>query len=261
MGLGLKYLRKVNMERNFVRLNKIKTYFHEFRILSAIRVLCAELSRKLFDTYNLSSYSQAGEDRILLNVITNLGKTGFYVDVGCNAPQAYSNTFELYKRGWRGITIDANQQLINKHQRLRKRDISICAVISDQEREVVFTNFENSLFSSLDTEHISKWEKNRKIKEKKVVTTATLSSILDSCNAPKEFDLLSIDVEGHDFEVLSSLNLSIYRPKLIVIEMHGFDLLNPSSSKLYEYLRANDYRMIGYVVMNGYFSDVSTKKS
>jgi FkbM family methyltransferase len=207
MGLGLQYLRKVNMERNFVRLNKIKTYFHQFRILSAIRVLCAELSRKLFDTYNLSSYSQAGEDRILLNVITNLGKTGFYVDVGCNAPQAYSNTFELYKRGWRGITIDANQQLINKHQRLRKRDISICAVISDQEREVVFTNFENSLFSSLDTEHISKWEKNRKIKEKKVVTTATLSSILDSCNAPKEFDLLSIDVEGHDFEVLSSLDL------------------------------------------------------
>lgn len=241
-----------------MRLDKIKTYFNQLGILNAIRFLCAELSRKLFDPYNISSYSQTGEDRIL-NAI--LGETGFYVDVGCNHPQAYSNTFELYKRGWMGITIDANQQLIKKHKRLRKLDLSICAVVSDQEQEVVFTDFEDSLVSSLNSEHISEWEKIRKIKEKRVVNTVSLNSLLDSCNAPKDFNLLCIDVEGHDFEVLSSLNLSIYRPKLIVIEMHSFDLLNPSSSKIYEYLRTNDYRMIGYVIMNGYFSDISTKKS
>lgn len=240
-----------------MRLDKIKTYFHQFRILSAIRLLCAELSRKLFDPYNISSYSQTGEDRIINNI---LGEAGFYVDVGCNHPKAYSNTFELYKRGWTGITIDANQQLIKKHQRLRKRDLSICAVVSDHEQEVIFTDFEDSLVSSLNSEHISQWEKIRKIKEKRVVNTVSLSSILDSCGVSKYFDLLCIDVEGHDFEVLTSLNFSSYRPKLIVIEMHSFDLLNPSSNKVYEYLRSNDYKMIGYVVMNGYFSDVFAKK-
>jgi FkbM family methyltransferase len=245
--------------------NKIRTYFYQFRILSAIRFSCAELSRKLLDSCNIPSYSQTGEDRILANILGNTGfyvdgNTGFYVDVGCNHPQAFSNTFELYKRGWMGVNIDANQHLIKKHQRLRKRDLSICAAVSDQEQEVVFTDFEDSLVSSLSAEHISEWGKVRKIKEKRIVNTVSLSRILDGCNAPKDFDLLCIDVEGHDFEVLSSLNLSIYRPKLIVIEMHSFDLLDPSSSKIYEYLRVNDYKMMGYVVMNGYFSDVSTKK-
>ena len=161
MGLGLECLPEVNMGRNFVRFNKIKVYFHQFEMLSAIRFLCAELSRKLLDPYNISSYSQTGEDRILS---TTLGEAGFYVDVGCNHPQSYSNTFNLYKRGWTGITIDANQQLINKHQSLRKRDLSVCAVVSNQEQEVVFTDFEDSLVSSLSSEHISEWEKKRKIK-------------------------------------------------------------------------------------------------
>jgi len=241
-----------------VILDKIKTYFYQFSVLNAIRFFCAELSRKIFDPYNISSYSQTGEDRIVSNTI--LDNAGFYVDVGCNHPQVYSNTFELYKRGWTGITIDASQQLISKHQRLRKRDISICAVVSDQEKEVVFTDFEDSLVSSLNSEHVNEWQKIRKIKEKRVVNAVSLNSILDSCNAPKDFDLLSIDVEGHDFEGLSSLNLSVYRPKLIVVEMHNFGILDPSSNKIHEYLRDNSYKMIGYVVMNGYFLDISTKK-
>jgi FkbM family methyltransferase len=238
--------------------HKINVYFHQFGILNTIRFLCAILSQKLFDPYNVSSYSQAGEDRILHQIF--LRDAGFYVDVGCNHPQTCSNTFEFYKRGWRGINIDANQQLIKKHERLKKRDISICAVVSDQEKEVVFTDFEESLVSSLNPGHVAVWGKMTKIKEKRVVNTVLLSNILDSFSAPKDFDLLCIDVEGHDFEVLSSLNLSVYRPKVIIIEMHGFDLLNPSSSKVYQYLRTNDYRMIGYAVMNGYFSDISTRK-
>lgn len=241
-----------------MNIDKLKTYFLQFGILGATRFLCAELSQKIFDSYKISSYSQTGEDRILCSL---LGQTGFYVDVGCNHPQSYSNTFALYKKGWIGITIDANKELIQKHQRLRKRDISLCAVVSDQKREVIFTEFEDSLVSSLNLEHISEWEKKRKVKEKRVVKTVSLSSILDSCKAPKDFDLLCIDIEGHDFEVLSSLNLNIYRPKLIVIEMHKFDFLNPSLSKIYEYLKANHYKMIGYVIMNGYFADISPRNS
>jgi FkbM family methyltransferase len=243
------------VKRNLMNLDKFKTYFAQFTIFDAVRLLYVELSRKFFDPYNTASYSQTGEDRILCHI---LGETGFYVDVGCNHPQAYSNTFALYKRGWTGITIDANKELTQKHQKLRKRDLSICAVVSDHVEEITFTDFEDPLVSSLDNEHVKEWEKYRKVKTRRTVSTIPLNTILEDCKVPKRFDLLSVDVEGHDFEVLSSLDLKIYRPKLIVIEIHEFDLLNPSSNKIYKHLIANNYKMIGYVVMNGYFLDAQT---
>lgn len=245
----------MDIKEYIVNFDKINIFFCQFEFLNAIRFLCAELARKVFDPYNVSSYAQTGEDLIITSI---LGKTGFYVDVGCNHPKVFSNTFVLYKCGWTGITIDANKELIQKNQKLRKQDTSICAVVSDKKQEVAFTDFEDSLVSSLNTEVINHWQKTLKIKEQRIVNTVLLSTILDSHEVPKNFDLLSIDVEGHDFEVLSSLNLNIYRPKLIVIEMLEFDLLNPSSNKIYEYLRVNNYKMISYVIWNGYFLDSST---
>jgi len=214
-----------------MNLNKVTTLFHQFSALNAVRLLCAELTQKIFDPHCLLSYSQTGEDRILNSILDEAGnsilsETGFYVEVGCNHPQSYSNTFALYRKGWTGITIDANKNLIQKHQHLRRQDQSICAVISNKEQEVVFTDFEDSLVSSLDDEHINKWQEWRKVKEKRVVSTISLNTILSKHEAQKFFDLLCIDVEGHDFEVLCSLDLNTYRPKVIVIEMHDFDMLN-----------------------------------
>jgi hypothetical protein len=78
--------------------------------------------------------------------------------------------------------------------------------------------------------------------------------VLKSNDAPNVFDLLSIDVEGHDYEVITALDLDNYRPYLIVIEMHGFDVENPSG-RIYQYLTSRGYKMVGYAVMNGYFLD------
>lgn len=238
--------------------NKIKTFFFQFSLLNAIRFSCAELVRKILDSYNIPSYSMTGEDRILCHLLNQMGpygKTGFYVEIGCNHPQKISNTFVLYKRGWSGICIDANEEIVQNYQKLRKRDLSICAVISDKEQELIFTEFEDSGLSSLNLEHVNKWQKHTKIKGERVVNTVLLTVLLNEYNIPKDFELLCIDVEGHDFEVLSSLSFDKYRPKMIAIEMHEFDFLNPSSNNVYQHLTNLDYKMIGYVTMNGYFSD------
>ena len=239
---------------------RLKTYFSQFYLFNALRILFADLNRRIFDPFCIPSYSQTGEDRLITSIL-GVVKTGFYVDVGCNHPQSYSNTFLLYKRGWKGISIDANPQLIRKHQRLRYCDLSICAVVSDQEHEVVFTDFNDSLVSSLSPGHVSKWERLRSIKSKRLVNTVSLHTILSNHNAPSRFDLLCIDVEGHDLEVVTSLDFACFRPKLIVIEMHGFNLQSPRSCKTYCYLRSNNYTMVGFAIMNGYFLDASKRQS
>lgn len=232
---------------------KIRMLFKQFNMGNALRFLIAKVMQKTFDPHNFPSYSQFGEDRII-SVFFPTGE-GFYVDVGCNQPQYYSNTFSLYKSGWKGITIDGNSDLIREQRKQRKRDSSICAVVSNEKKDLLFTEFEASEVSTVNSAHVDEWKGKSEIIKERIVTPVSLETILNECKAPKRFDLLSIDVEGHEFEVLSSVNFHIYRPKLIIIEIHGFDLLNPLLSKAYEYLVSNNYKMVGYVIVNGYFID------
>jgi hypothetical protein len=51
-----------------------------------------------------------------------------------------------------------------------------------------------------------------------LVTVQTLSAIMSILEAPCEIDFLSIDCEGMDVEVLNSLDLSIWKPRLICME-------------------------------------------
>lgn len=238
---------------NFLNLKKINLYARRYGAFNGFRVFLAQRCRKVFDPHNISSYSQTGEDRIvshLLNV-----ERGFYVDVGCNHPQRFSNTFEFYKKGWRGINIDANSGLIDEHRRIRREDTSVCAVVSDEERDIVFTEFKDSLISSVSDSHVDQWKSVREIKEQRTVRAETLNAILERHQAPHRFDLLSIDVEDHDFEVLSSLDLEKYRPSVIVIEIHGFDIENPDQNDIYVHLKKHGYKMVGFVIANGYFTD------
>ncbi len=48
------------------------------------------------------------------------------------------------------------------------------------------------------------------------IKTQTLTKILEENHFPTQFELLSIDVEGVDFEVLKGLDLKIYQPEIFV---------------------------------------------
>jgi hypothetical protein len=70
-----------------------------------------------------------------------------------------------------------------------------------------------------------------------------------------EVDLLSVDVEGHDLNVLRSVDLDALRPKLIIVEMHHLDLGRLAESPINLHLEARGFRQIGYDTLNGYFVD------
>lgn len=237
---------------------RCKLLFHQLPFIAALKHLVFEVCRKLLNSNALVTYSQTGEDRIITALLgQSLLTQGYYVEVGSNHPEKYSNTFTFYEHGWRGITIDANSSLVALHRKTRKLDWAVNALISNTKEELLFTEFEDSLVSSANAEHVEEWKQLRKIKQQRHLPSVSLTKILIDKDAPKKFELLAIDVEGHDFEVLASLDLTQYRPKLIVIEMHGFDLLNPESSKVYRHLVQHHYKLLAYAVSNGYFYDTS----
>jgi hypothetical protein len=42
--------------------------------------------------------------------------------------------------------------------------------------------------------------------------------LLDEYEAPVDFDYLSVDTEGAEYEILAKLNFNKYRPKIITVE-------------------------------------------
>ena len=71
-----------------------------------------QILKKLYYTkYRKFSYSISNVDLIINRIFSKIDK-GTYIDLGCNHPIKYNNTYLLYKRGWSGINIDSDKTSI-----------------------------------------------------------------------------------------------------------------------------------------------------
>lgn len=165
-------------------------------------------------------YSQEGED-ILLDRLLGARASGFYVDIGAHHATRFSNTFALYRRGWRGINVDATPGSMDSFRSLRPRDINIETAVSDREAPLHVHLFREAALNTADAALAQSYEDEgwEKISEAEVSTRA-LSSLLDQ-HLPEgmPIDLLSIDVEGEEMAVLRSGDWERYRPEIIIIEV------------------------------------------
>jgi FkbM family methyltransferase len=227
--------------------------------------LSDQLVRRLQPDGTLS-YSQRGEDRAIefyLEVylgMTMRGRidtidTGFYVDVGCYDSVHLSNTFALYKKGWHGINVDANREVIDVFRERRPRDVSVHAALSDERERLKFHEFANRGLSSFDEEHVEKWEGRNRIVDEYWLETVTLTEVLDDHDAPEQFDLLDVDMEGFDLRVLRSLDFTRYRPRLILVEIHDTDAAAAHAHPVSSYLGERGYDLEGYALQTGFFVD------
>jgi len=204
------------------------------------------LYNKLNNYANIS-YSQEGEDRILFSLL-GLKRKGFYIDVGANHPQRFSNTFLFYNLGWHGINIDANNEVIVIFNKIRPNDLNIsCGVgLKEEVREfIVFNESEISTFVKKQAQNIK--EKNYfTVKETRQIEIKKLSTILRQYLKPKQvIDFMSIDVEGMDFEAIQSNDWKVYRPSILLIEIYGIKNFNQIlKSKITQYLKKYKYEPI-----------------
>ena len=97
------------------------------------------------------SYSQEGEDRILARLFESSGQ-GFYVDVGAHHPMRFSNTFLFYRRGWRGVNIDATPGSMRLFDRYRSRDTNIESGVGLTTGVVPFYVFNEPALNTFDRE-------------------------------------------------------------------------------------------------------------
>ena len=201
-----------------------------------------------------TTYSQYGEDIFLREILPE--SKGIYVDVGAFHPKYGSNTYELWRRGWRGINIDVDSYKIRLFERFRKGDINLQAAVSSESGERVFYSQAGGSYgsmSSLEAEFAADRGNRlgRDVVEQQV-SVVTLNEILPKHLVPgnrfssEVIDLLCMDVEGHEMAVLQGLDLVRYRPRVICVEIHAADLDELQRQPVFLHLRENGYRLYAW---------------
>jgi FkbM family methyltransferase len=216
----------------------------------SIKEKLVEIKHNYFDAYALKSYSQEGEDMILRRLFEKQ-QTGFYVDVGAHHPKRFSNTYFFYKKGWRGINIDAMPESMKLFNKTRPRDINIEKPVSDKKQVLTYYAFNEPALNGFSKElsEAREGKENYFIKFTKDIETATLKEILDTyLPQNQEIDFLSIDVEGLDFMVLQSNNFEKYKPKVILIEILGSSLVDIENNEISKYLKSFHYSVYAKAV-------------
>jgi hypothetical protein len=179
--------------------------------------------RSLFPStvFSKRTYSQCGEDVLIdINLNRSKGYKGFYVDIGAHHPFALSNTVRFYKRGWRGINVEASSNLLFAFKIFRYRDINLNIAIGSTNHESDFYIFDMQAFNTFD-EVLAKERIQSGLKLSKVINIRQmgLEELLDMY-LPKgqHIDFMSVDVEGFDYIALSTNNWNKYKPDVIVVE-------------------------------------------
>lgn len=185
-------------------------------------------------------FSQFGED-VMCNYLFAAGHRGFYVDVGAFHPMLLSNTYAFYRRGWRGIAIDANPAAAPLFARFRPEDAFIHSAIGQQQGTIEMAMFAESTFNCTADQMDQVPDHVRRTAKLMKVPIASLASILAERNV-HQIDFLNVDCEGNDLNVLKSNDWSRWKPKAICVEDHEDNWLG---SEIATYLGA-----FGYVLRN-----------
>jgi predicted XRE-type DNA-binding protein len=217
------------------------------------------LKKIYYEKYTNKSYSISNVDLIINRMFSKI-KNGIYVDVGCNHPIKYNNTYLLYKRGWRGINIDLDKKSIDEFNLIRNKDYNIQALISSEEninKEIYFYH-ERSAINTVSKDLIDyRNSKNEDFQIKKQLTSTLNKIIEDSPFKDKKINLISIDIEDHEYEALKNFNFNKYKIDCIVSEIHDYnqeklEIYNQNiesiiNNKLYNMLIENNYKLINWV--------------
>ena len=176
--------------------------------------------------------------------------TGFFVEVGANHPRDGSQTWHLEQSGWNGILVEPQPELAEQLRQERKAKVFSVACSSPENAGQYRALHLAGRLSALD--------RNRMAPDIKSSTTLavrleTLDSVLTQGDAPQPIDFLSIDVEGHEVEVLSGFNFAHWQPRLILLEDWVHDLSR------HRFMVKSGYKLVRRTEINGWYVPPHTR--
>jgi len=204
--------------------------------------------------------SQYNEEQIIINFFQRK-KDGFLVDIGAVDGVINSNSrFLIQHLEWSGLLVEPNPETFKKLSNLYidlndKIKLENVAIFNEEKQNVDFHIYGDDVIDSQGSTISDEFRQRVIIKTgdkytKTIKTqTITLKTLFASNNIKDEFDFLSVDCEGTDYEVLVSNDWDVYRPKLLCFEA------SINVDKVEDLLRDNDYVIHDRTVGNIFYKD------
>ena len=193
-------------------------------------------------TYYVTS---SEEEKALVWKYFGQKRDGVFIEVGANDPVHGSQTWLLEQNGWKGVLVEPQSAHYEKLRAQRKNSQVFQVACSSPDKEG-----EMDLLISVDTGG-STLQKQRDTHGTQFIGTervkvTTLDKVLRQTGIEK-VDFLSIDVEGHEIEVMRGLNFEKFRPSLILIEDGVRDLSR------HHFLKARGYKLVKRTCLNNWY--------
>lgn len=205
--------------------------------------------KEYLNSRSLRDFTQFGEREVIQGLVPS---QGVYLDIGSGRPVSGSNTYGLYKLGWRGILADPLRANIVSSKIVRRHDKTIQCIVGSEETWTFFEMHPYE-YSSLSVKIV-----DRLISEKKAImlqqylVKGLLASTLFNMLPSHSFSFVNIDAEGFDYEVLLSLNLKLNKPNLICIE--EWDYSSGQKSRIRDLLELHEYRFVARTGVSNFYS-------
>jgi FkbM family methyltransferase len=208
------------------------------------------------------SYAQAGEDLIVDFIAKAMQIDDItYLDIGAHHPTQFSNTYLFYKRGFRGVLVEPDPELMASIRTVRPHDVCIEAGVGVQAATTAqFFVMSTRTLNTFSEDEAKRYEAmgTQRIEKVLSVPLVTLDHILADRFGDREPILMSIDIEGLDFEVLSTLNLKKYRPPIVCIETLKYSETREETkdARIAQLMSENGYFVYGDTYINTIFVDI-----
>lgn len=217
-------------------------------------------------TNHTHTYSSHGEDSICVAILERLGiKNGSYLEVGAYHPSIASNSALLKDLGWNGALVEPNPYMANLLREARPGD-AVFEFACGKPGEATLHMFSDWASSnSIDEVFAERISTGQGIEVARTirVEVKTISEVVRLMELQGFYkpELVSIDVEGMDFEVLSTFDFDYWKPTIFVIEDIDLDLSDVMSSPIYRFMISNGYRIISHALISSiYIKDIPQNK-
>lgn len=204
------------------------------------------------------SFSQSGEDLIINYIFDSLGiQNPSYIDIGAFNPYLLSNTAFFYLKGSRGINIEPSPLLYQNFLKHRPEDINLNIGVGSIAGEFPFFVMSAETLNTFSESEAREYQKIKgvELKEIKKIPVETLPDILKKYCSKKHPDFISIDVEGHDFEIIKSIDFSLYAPTVICVESITYSQTGNGikNEEMLRYVESNGYLLYADTNINSIF--------
>jgi FkbM family methyltransferase len=179
-------------------------------------------------------YGQNKEDSIMYDYITEkYGQNyiGNVLEIGANDGVTISNSKFFRDNGWNGFLVEAAKTPFERLLSNVNGTTTKCYNVALGNQNSIMKFYESGrqlaqndvgLVSSLIFDETNRWRYGGISYEEYEVECLTWDSFLSKNNLQNEtFDIISIDIEGMDYEVLSQMDLNKLNCKIMCVEFNG----------------------------------------